>query len=371
MLEIEEITSTKKLEEFQNSWQALLDCSKCDNLFATYELTTTWLNHFWNTKPILFLLVKNSNKPVALAPFLIDEEKDCLIFPVKHSQRPNLICAENHEEVLTIVLSYLKERFGRIKLHLRGVEFDSPLVDSLVRISSAFNLLTILKESDNSPFLTINTSWQDYLKSKPNHIRHEQKRKVNKIRKAGQVDFIKVSSIGHIDSIMNDILQIERNSWKEKAGKSFTAVPGLKEFWVDLAKLGAQNGWLCIYLLYLNSVPLAHIYGMLYMNKYFALKTSYDESYRHLSPGIALFHYALQNAFQSNLKEFDFLGAESHWKKEFTSDTRSHVDIIVCPRTIRSISYRYYKHKVKPFIKQKAPFIVTLRDKLRTLVKVG
>jgi hypothetical protein len=164
---------------------------------------------------------------------------------------------------------------------------------------------------------------------------------------------------------MRDILIIERKSWKEKEGSSFTAVPGLQEFYLDVAETFAKKHCLCTYLVYLNSVPVAHLFGIAYGDKYYALKTSYDESHKELSPGVVLFNYVLQDVFQANMKEFDFLGVESRWKNEIASGTRNHVNIYVYPKNIPYFFVGYFENTFKPLVKEKAPFIVELKRKLQ------
>jgi CelD/BcsL family acetyltransferase involved in cellulose biosynthesis len=362
MLAIEEITNVSELPGLREDWKKILDVSKCDNLFLTYEWITVWLNHFWKDKPILFLLIKSEKDPIGLAPLLVDGEKEVLVFPANgHSYRPDLIFGGDHEEMLKILFSHLRNRFRRVNLCLYKVDLDSFLVKILPNVARECRIVPVFKKVSSSPFLSINTDWQSFLKSKSKHFREEQKRKVNKMKKTGQLDFVKVSNLDQIHEAMQDILIIERNSWKEKEGASFTAGPGLQEFYLDVAEAFAKEQCLCTYLLYLNSVPIAHLFGIAYESRYYALKTSYDESYKELSPGVVLFNYALQDIFQSNFKEFDFLGVESRWKNEIASGTRSHVNVFIYPKNIPYFFVGYFENTIKPLVREKAPFVLNLK----------
>jgi uncharacterized protein YaiE (UPF0345 family) len=332
----------------------------------TYEWITVWLNHFWKDKPILFLLIRNEKGPIGLAPLLFDGEKEVLLFPVNgHTYRPNLILGGDREELLKVLFSHLRNRAPTVKLCLHEVELDSFLAKSLPKVAKECRIVTVFKKVSSSPFLKINTDWQSFLNSKSKHFREEQKRKANKMRKTGQLDFVKVSNPEQIHGAMRDILIIERNSWKEKEGSSLTGVPGLQEFYLDVAETFAKKNCLCTYLFYSNSVPIAHLFGIVYESRYYALKTSYDESYKELSPGVVLFNYALQDIFQSDLKECDFLGVESRWKNEIASDTRDLVNIFVYPNSIRYFFVGYFENTIKPLIREKAPFILNLKRKFQ------
>jgi len=363
MLAIEEITNVSQLPEIEGDWRKILDLSGCKNLFLTYEWITVWLNHFWKDKPILFLLIKNEKGPVGLAPLLVDGEKEALVFPVNgHTYRPNLIFGGDHTELLKSLFAHLRETSRRVKLFLYEVELDSALVKTLPNIARECRIVTVFKKVSSSPFLSIHTDWESFLKSKSKHFREEQKRKANKMRRAGRVDFVKVSNPDQIHEVMRDILSVERNSWKEKEGSSFTAGPGLQGFYSDVAETFARKHCLCTYLVYFNSVPVAHLFGIAYENRYYALKTSYDESYKELSPGVFLFTSALQDIFGCGLKEFDFLGVESRWKNELASGTRDLVNVFVHPRTISHVFAGYFENTIKPLVREKAPFVLNLKN---------
>jgi len=364
MLTIEEITNVNKIPELTEVWKKIIDVSKSENLFLTYEWITIWLNHFWKDKPILFLLIKNEKDPIGIAPLLVDGEKEVLLFPVNgHTYRPNLIFGGDPEELLKVLFSHLRNRAPMVNLCLHEVELDSFLAKSLPKVARECRIVTVFKKVSSSPFLSINTDWQSFLNSKSKHFREEQKRKFNKMRKTGQLDFVKVSNPEQIHEAMRDILIIERNSWKEKEGSSLTAVPGVQEFYLDVAETFAKKHCLCTYLVYFNSVPIAHLFGIAYGSRYYALKTSYDESYKELSPGVVLFNYALQDIFHSKLKEFDFLGIESRWKNEIASDNRDLVNIFVYPKSIPYFFVGYFENTIKPLVREKAPFILNLKRK--------
>ena len=372
MLTIEEITHASRLPELEEAWKRILDLSKRKTLFLTYEWITVWLNHFWKDKPILFLLVKNEKGPVAIAPLLVDKEREAFVFPVNgHSYRPNFIWSGDEEDLLKVLFAHLRKRAGKINLRLNEVELDSFLVKTLPNIARECHIVTVFKKVSSSPFLIINTDWERFLKSKSKHFREEQKRKVNKLRKAGRVDFVKVTKPDQVQEAMRDILSIERNSWKEKEGTSFTVVPGLKEFYLDVAETFARKDCLCTYLVYFDSVPLAHLFGIAYENKYYALKTSYDDSYKELSPGVFLFAQALQDIFESGMEEFDFLGVESRWKNEIASDTRNLVNIFVYPRNISYFCFGYLENTIKPLMREKAPFVLNLKNKFQKSLRNG
>ena len=365
MQQVIEITNSEGLAEIRSEWHALLDNAAFKNPFLTYDWITTWLKHFWKDRPILFLLIRHNGTPFGLAPFLIDKG-NCLIFPCnEHSFMNNFIYLQEKEVFVDAVLEHLSKKGRGLKISFQRLEDDISFFEMIESICRKHGFVCISRESYPSPYLNITTDWQTFLSSKSKHFRNELKRKTTKINKAGTVNFERITDAGRCESAMADIFDIERNSWKEKAATSFTAEAGLEDFYAEAARVFAGKGELLIYMLYFNSVPVAYIYGIVYNNTYYALKTSYHGGYRELSPGVIVFNYAFQDIFKSGLRQFDFLGAESQWKMEIASGLRQHTDIFVYPRNIAYLALKLFENKLKPLIKEKFPLLLALKRRFQ------
>jgi CelD/BcsL family acetyltransferase involved in cellulose biosynthesis len=118
---------------------------------------------------------------------------------------------------------------------------------------------------------------------------------------------------------------------------------------------------LCIYLLRLDAVPIAHAYGLVYKNRLNVLTTAYRETYSRLSPGAVLFGRLLEDTFASGLREVDLLGEAYRWKQELTSTTRPHVSVEVYPKSLWSLGMRAYASSWKPWLKRHLPWLAKLK----------
>jgi len=372
MLHIEEIQQTDELHRFRAAWTNLLSRSKDADIFQTYEWVTSWLKYFWQGKPLAFLFVWKENKLIALAPLLKDEKgkigcRHSLVTPVNdESLRTSIILSEEPREALISLITHTRKSGRPMRLISKMTRKSSPVAEFLPEVVKSFNLSTVIFLKNSSPILHLDGNWETYLKTKSRHFQKELRRKRNQLEKAGSLQVKKVLRADEFQRAMPDILSIERNSWKEKSGTSFTARPKVLNFYTELGLHLAEKGWLRIYLLYLNSKPVAHIFGLVYGDEYCALKTSYDNNLRNLSPGIILFEHVLKDAFEQGLKTFDFLGVESRWKNDFANDKRPHVDICVFPhRFYRCSSCRLYQNYLKPFIKRRMSFLAKIKRKIQ------
>jgi CelD/BcsL family acetyltransferase involved in cellulose biosynthesis len=115
----------------------------------------------------------------------------------------------------------------------------------------------------------------------------------------------------------DDVLAVERASWKEAAATSFTARPAVAEFFKTFGRQAAERGWLRLRLLYLDGRPAAYVFALVRKGEFLTLKTSYDEERKSLSPGAVLFESVAREAFREGGKTFDIMGVEARWKNEY------------------------------------------------------
>jgi CelD/BcsL family acetyltransferase involved in cellulose biosynthesis len=330
-LQVAEVTDQRDLETYRAPWEELLARTPQSGFFDTYEWLNTWLEFFWRERAIAFLFVYRDGSPVALLPLLMDELgeiwcRHTLALPVNsHATRAGLIGEIAAADVLDAICRHLWETRQTVHLGLKSMATGSHLLPVLEEVARVRRLKIHARLAPKCPVVRLNGNWKAYLASRSKHIRSEIRRKRRKIERAGAVQWRIVASAEDSRAAMDDILHIEQRSWKEANGSSLTAVRGLADFYNTLSLRCAERGWLSHYLLYLDHVPVAHMVGMIYRDEYYALKTSFDERYRGLSPGAVLAAYALEQAFAQRLRVFDFLGVPSRWKDELANDVRGHV----------------------------------------------
>jgi CelD/BcsL family acetyltransferase involved in cellulose biosynthesis len=374
---VEEITGAKRLSQYRDDWQRLAQESTNSDLYQSYEWISTWLDAFWCDKPIAFLIVRNNEEIAGIAPLVPDPAGELwcpgsLVSPVnEHSMRTNILCNGNREEVLSLLLDHLRRTRGQVRIAYKDVMDRAWIAGDLQGILSRFGMAAVRIEEPSSPVVTVQGEAGDYYETRSAHLRHELRRKLKKIKQAGRVEHRVIRSPEDCDAAMDDIFAIEEKSWKAEAGSAFTSRAELARFYRKLADRAAANGWLRIHMLYFDSKPVAHLYGLVYKGRYYALKTSYDRAYSQLSPGVVLFDHAIRDAFSEGYSHFDMLGEESRWKSELATGLESHIHLCIFSNNQpRCRLCRLMHGRVKPFVKQKVPFLVSWKQKMRRL-RVG
>lgn len=376
MLTVREVTQGRELAQYEGGWNRLLAAARENDFFYTYEWLCSWLECFWADRPAAFLLIGNSDALVGMAPFVRDDKgalwcSGSLVLPVNaHVNRATILYAGRPEDVLDVVLSHARSIHRWPKIALKGIRRGSPLLSKVSEVAEAYSLACRIREASTSPVVRIQTDWRGYLAGKKSHFRTELKRKRRILERAGRVAIRTITAPAECADAMRDVLEVERNSWKQAAGTSFVAQPSVGDFYGTVAQRCAEKGWLRLYVQYMNATPIAYILGVVYRNIYYALKTSYSEAYRHLSAGAVLFEYALRDAFEQGLEAFDFLGVESRWKNQMATDSISHVDVCLYSRaSCRCRACQAYQQCIKPFVRRRLPFLLHVKRTLGSAIR--
>ncbi len=360
-----EVSHIQDLDRYRAEWDALIGKATNGDFFDTCEWHRTWLAHFWNDKPLAYLLLEKRGAISAVAPFVVDRRRELwcgesLVFPInKYSSRADLIRAGDGENVWSPFLDYLCSTRRRIKLGLLRVPETSGTTSQLSACTAQHHLSTLQFDRVGSPVIHLGCSWDTYLSRRSPHWRREMHRKEKRLEREGRIEYRVCSSVAECDPGMQDIMQIEAASWKQEAGTSFARCKGLQAFYRDLAVACAARGWLRIHLLSLDSKPIAYVYGMLHKGVFNALKTSYSETHSRLSPGAMLFSYVLKNGCQEGWSALDLLGDQSRWKLELADSLRRHVDICVFSRSLPRCRFcTWCQNRLKPNLKKRIPAAV-------------
>jgi CelD/BcsL family acetyltransferase involved in cellulose biosynthesis len=367
-LAVDEVRDAGTLASYEPEWSALVAASPDGSFFDTPEWLRSWIAAFWSPRPIAFQFVRAATSLIGLAPLLPDDGPDAwcrhtLTLPRhSHVPRAEVVAAPGaRRDVLDALLAHARARTPSMPLVLAGIDRESPTRAEVEPLMASRRQTTAVWDEPRIPWVRIAGDWDGYLRSRSSHLRTELRRKRRRLERSGAVT-VKVAGEPHErDAALADVMRVERASWKHEQGTSIETEPGAATFYSTLAERASANGWLRIFLLYLDDVPIAHLFGIVYKNTYLALKTSYDQSRRDLSPGVVLIEHALHDAFDRGLAAFDLLGVEARWKNELATDVRDPVTVCVFNSTCLSCrTCRTFHQRVKPVLKRRAGWLLSL-----------
>lgn len=368
--DVEEVSGLDGLRRMAPDWNRLVEEASVADFFQTWEWTESWLEAFCEPERLVVLLVRDGSRLVAALPILGQPGRQwwsgSRFFAAENKQTPRsgLLHTGPVGEAARAVLGHLRRTRRHVSLTFPSCPAGSPVFQGLIETAADLDWGVTTEQRRYSPRLRITTDWARYLGTRPKHVRKEWERKRRRLEEAGQAEFVVVTG-GDVARAMDEVLEIERHSWKEDRGTSFTAEGGLDRFYGALARRCAERGWLRLHLLRIDGRPAAFTFAISYAGELLALKTSYDSRLRTASPGIAIMLRAVEHAFSEGMTAFDFLGGSSRWKSEITDDCVEIDDVCLFTRGIPETELRLLKQvHIRPLVRRYLPTLHAVSRRL-------
>lgn len=356
---IKMITDINAFKELSAVWNDLASRQGHDTPFLSHEWFMLWMDHFLNDNKLLILLLCKEDIVLTIAPFLVTEETFCSIKIRKlqlignaYSPVRNFIF-RNHDKIskkiyLSHIISYLLTNFRTWDLiDLSPIASDDEtffILQNLIRACRRKYIDQV--DLANWYVDKIDYSGDEYLNRRSKKIRSELRRRRTRLEALGDLEFRIIKNGNEIDKYMDYYYEVYARSWKgkEKIGPTFHRA---------LAKLAAEQGWLRLAFLFLNGVPIASQFRIVFNDACFFLKTAYDCQYRKYGPGIIMLADMIKYVIDvDHVREIDFGPGDEPYKRSWASQKRKMRKIIIFNNTLKGRFLALLKLKVSPFFQR-------------------
>jgi CelD/BcsL family acetyltransferase involved in cellulose biosynthesis len=181
----------------------------------------------------------------------------------------------------------------------------------------------IVRELMRSPYVPVQTDWESYEQQLSRNLRGDLRRTRRRLEDQGQVSIDHYGRGEDLQKLLEDMFVVESRSWKAETGTAIVSEDRTKHFYEQVMAWASERASLSVGILRVDDQPVAMELGIEEASVHFAIKGSYDESYRRFAPGKLLMHSVIQNAFTKGLNRIELLGAEDEYKRSWA--TESHI----------------------------------------------
>lgn len=127
-------------------------------------------------------------------------------------------------------------------------------------------------------------------------------------------------------------LEVEGSGWKGRQGTAILSSEDTRSFYWSVARAFHDTGELVVSSIALEGRVIAFDLALLHGNRYYLVKTGYDERFRSLAPGLVLRHHVLERCFELGLASHEFLGDALPWKLPFATGEHHHAQVLAFSR---------------------------------------
>jgi CelD/BcsL family acetyltransferase involved in cellulose biosynthesis len=317
-----------------------------------------WIDNFAPGAELRILTLRDADGRLSAALPLIAERAAIYGVPVRqlsatanpHSCRFDMIAREPAAAAAAFVAWLHADRTWDV-LRLTDVP-DGGAAWALLAEAHARGLPTGTWESLRSPYVPLPATWELFQARLQAKFKANCRRRRRKLEEKGKVELERVDGGFSLDAVLEDGFSLEESGWKGGRGTAIAQDPATREFYTELARDAATAGRLALYFLRLDGRPVAFQYGLTRGGRYFLLKPAYDETLAECSPGQLLTEDVMADCIAHELVEFDFLGPDMPWKRDWADAVRPHTFLYAFADTPFGRALCAAKFRLAPAVKR-------------------
>jgi CelD/BcsL family acetyltransferase involved in cellulose biosynthesis len=346
MVKVRRLTESDFLN-MKEEWNTLLQASRADNFFLSWEWLSHWWRHFGKGRELFCFAFYDNDELCGIVPLCRTREILFRHVPVKriaflgtqmvHSDYLDFICRNGWEQVVaTLFLRYLGEtQFDWHLLHLNDIDDNSATLRYLQQASLGGSYHISLNAAEICPYLKLPDTVLAYRSELRKKTRYDVRRGTKDLfARFGQcnVALRKTSFADHperLPDLLFRLFSLHRTRW---AARDRETIFGREELWRFHAELLPEllnNQALTIFSLEVHDEPVAIVYGFTYRGKYYFYQSGFNPEFGTYNPGLILVNFAIECAIECGLSEYDFLRGGEAYKMKFTKVFRRtyHLEI--------------------------------------------
>jgi CelD/BcsL family acetyltransferase involved in cellulose biosynthesis len=362
MLNAEIIDTYEKFLTLKNEWNDALAAGDINAPFMTFEWFSCWWRIYGKNNRMMVLIIRDNGRIAVLAPLMQARMRwrglpvTAISFMDNYlTSRMGLALARGDDEIVNLLFSLFRERESQYDLlMLNYVEKDSYTDRAVSRMIQANRLSYVDVETDTTPFIPVQGTWEAYLKNRSKNFRKRLRNLHNQFDRAGGYEVVKYTTEDTAKAL-EEMFFVSRHSWKFKHKTAVVNDPEQMEFYTSLAHAFAPRGWLNIWVLKLKGEPIAYAFNVRYNQRIYGWKIGYHEGYANLSPSKFLDFHIFKDCFDHQLIEFDFMGKNEPYKLDWTKNCRYHRKYYIFNRNRYSRLLYLFETKAVRKLKQLFP----------------
>jgi CelD/BcsL family acetyltransferase involved in cellulose biosynthesis len=305
-ISITEITSLTP--EFKKEWEELSKKSAMSHYFNSLDWFLTCLDAF-SYENFLILTARCDGELVGLLPLIKGRNYGISFFKnpgEKFIDRSPLLMQTFDKRILNKILNSLKKK---------GSFYLTELIDETILLLKPKHYL--IKKIDTNFYLPLG-------EGSSKHMSSRSKKNMDKLieRNKEHLEFKQYNSDVNALKIVR---KVAKRSHKSRKNIESFDEENDRIFFEKLIENNPQSAKLNI--LFYKKRPISFEIGLLFENIYYGINTSFDYSFRQLSPGKMIEYFLIDSLKSAHVKVFDFSRGDDNVKRALTSLFKYQYDV--------------------------------------------
>lgn len=217
-------------------------------------------------------------------------------------------------------LSRSRDLLSSHPLLLPNLVEGSPSIACLPRVCAELGYSFRIEEMDRSPYVSLPSSFEEYLRQLGTKERHELRRKIRRAEAAEPgMSFRMTRTREEFEQDLPSFIALHRLS---NAGKAEFMDDRMAGFFRDMAEGFLSTGQLRLMSLSREGAVMASAFQIEWNGALLLYNSGFDPGYREVSPGLVLLARCIEDAIRHGYREYDFLRGRERYKYDLGGEDR-------------------------------------------------
>ena len=364
----------EELEQFQESWNRLLQANPASSIFQTPEWLAAWWQAFGKGKELSSLVFTNAQgHALGIAPLYHEQNS----FFGRTLTTLRLVGAGSGDsDALDFVTSPGNEQLcadAFVAWLDKQKNWDVCALETLPQASSVGKRIrNRLQEAGRSVDTTLTpnfvvdlpAAWPQYLNTLEPSFRPLLTRYPKRLQSRYSVRFVRCDCVEDLKVHLETLFSLHQMRWTGRGEAGAFANLDRRDFYFEMATSFLRRGWLEFWLLELDGQIVGAQFCFRYNGTLSLLQEGFHPRYAAEKIGYALRAHVLEEMIRSGVKHYDFLGGDDPYKAKFGAQQENYLNLTFAgPSRIGRIyvSAQRRKRQIKAWLKSKLPASILAR----------
>jgi CelD/BcsL family acetyltransferase involved in cellulose biosynthesis len=369
--EVRTVTDSDEFAELQAAWDALAVRGHIDSPFLIHA----WFEAAWQWRresaSLLVLCFFRDGSLAAALPLVVTRRsvggmliRELAYLAIPDTQMCDIVVAD--DDRATAIIAFADALYAdRSNWDFMRIDFVRAQSQTAAELRAALATRGFdigVDACAENPFVSLTSNWEAYYGTRSRRLKKANNLAANRLGKLGNVriDWLEPGSGTEEDAarVVSDACAISARSWKAATDNSLDN-PGPAAFIRRLSGLAHRRGWLSVWILRLDGLPIAMEYQLVAGGRVYALRSDFDAGIEEqASPGSYLSRQLIERLFGRGYSHY-FMGPGGNpYKYRWNDGAEPLVRMTVYGHTVRGRVLRLWEMTLKPIAR-------TVRDRLR------
>jgi CelD/BcsL family acetyltransferase involved in cellulose biosynthesis len=306
-----------------------------------WEWHHTWWLSMVGTRTLAILTIRDSGRLIAIAPMVIRPPDYSRILPFSAlefigsgsvgSDYLGVIARSADDHRVASIVS--KELIARNHVfEIKNAERSSRIMSLIYKNMQESGCLTAIRRNSFTPCVDMSPyDWDSYMVRNGTSARSRFNKKLRKLNKDFKVRFELTTEEGNVQINLSTMIGLHLKRWRDKGGTNAFNTVMLRNFHHQFSAIALRNNWLRLFIIWLNDVPAAAVYGFYYQRTFYYYQAGFNPDFSRYSVGYLAIGLTIRHAFSEGAKEYDFLHGDEGYKYVWSNSVRELLSLNIFP----------------------------------------